>query len=650
MTSLRDAVENVNDVVARSDAGVSIAIALLCMALSAIAVIPFFFFAQPPPAGSASESRMPQTHDMRLHYDQMRSFYEGLKGGSIYPRWEMDTNRGFGAPTTSFYPPAIYYVTSAMFALSGDWTTALMLSLLVVMAGSGAALYLYARETMSRAAACCAMGAYVVLPYHLVDQYQRGAIAELLGFVWMPLMLMCGERLMDRSKREVSGGAIGADAARGSGEAKRRSRVEARRKRWAIVGLAASYGMFVWSHPPTAYQFGLGYGAYVMAAGLMRREWRGVVGVVTGCVLGLGISAAYLLPAALEQNLVRSDYIAQQYPYQDSYVLFMLRPGPDNYFAFFYLVDKMWILGLLVIMVAGITLLAIKPRSIMSVQGLKQRILLWLILGCFASFMMTGESRHVGALLPGIEMGVFAWRMLSIVTLAEALLAGACAHVAFISLRQGRKYEFAFLGSLALLILLGNAAFSWEEVVKPCYNSPAFVPNSEHMNLAMQPRTAQGDIFKLPLVEPAMLARGNGRISVEKWEPEHRGMVVELSKPDRLLIRTFYFPGWTAEVDGEIVNITNGRAMRVQADGSEGYFIRDSGYAAGPRDIEGTPESPQGDLQLGDIAIELAPGIHHVSLDFRDTPIRRLAGMLTCVSVCMLLALMFTPLALRSRQ
>jgi hypothetical protein len=366
--------------------------------------------------------------------------------------------------------------------------------------------------------------------------------------------------------------------------------------------------------------------------------------------LGLGLSAAYLLPAAIEQDLIRSDHIAQQYPYHDSYVLLFLRPNPDHYYAYLHLVDRMWILGLLVILVVAVIMLAFKPRAVRADTGLRRHILSWLILGCFASFMMTAASKPLGLLLPKIEIGVFAWRMLSVVTLVEALLIGACAHAAFTSAKQGRKHEFAFLGALALWIFLGNIGFSWEEVVKPSYNSPAFVPATEHLNLAMQPRTSHCDIFKLPVVEPATLAGGKGHVSVEKWEPEHRAIEVELSEPDHLLIRTFNFPGWTAAVDGEAADIINGRALRVQADGAEESVIRDLSYAGLAPEIEGKPVKVLGELQLGDIIIELPPGAHRVTLDYVDTPARRLAEILTLFSACALAALLFTPPVLRSRH
>ncbi|HKQ07869.1 MAG TPA: hypothetical protein VJ464_22265, partial [Blastocatellia bacterium] len=96
-------------------------VTLLAIGLSLAAVVPFFFMGQTE-AGTASGLRMPTTHDMFLHFDQMRSFYGGLASGEIYPRWEAETNRGFGAATPSFYPPGVYYLTAACFALTRDWT------------------------------------------------------------------------------------------------------------------------------------------------------------------------------------------------------------------------------------------------------------------------------------------------------------------------------------------------------------------------------------------------------------------------------------------------------------------------------------------------------------------------------------------------
>ncbi|MFP5264751.1 MAG: hypothetical protein ACLGJB_22915, partial [Blastocatellia bacterium] len=266
----------------------------------------------------------------------------------------------------------------------------------------------------------------------------------------------------------------------------------------------------------------------------------------------------------------------------------------------------------------------------------------------FASYMMTEWSRPVGELLPKAEIGVFAWRMLSISTLVIALLIAACVQATLEAAKQGRKLESAFLCSLTLCVLLGGVGFSWREVIEPSYNSPAFAPAAEHMNLAMQPRSSQCDVFKLPRVEPAVLAGGKGHVSIERWEPQHRVIQVELSEADRLLIRTFNFPGWTAAVDGAAVDIINGRVLLARPDGEEEYVVRDANYAAS-RTAEGDAAG-DAEFQLGDMAIDLRQGAHTVTLDYRDTPTRRAAGIITLFSIFVLAAMVFAPPMLRSRR
>src|SRR5262249_54214327 len=190
----------------------------------------------------------------------------------------------------------------------------------------------------------------VLGPYHLIDQYQRGAIAELLGFVWMPLMLLAGEELLKS-----------ANAGRGSDSLAKENGTDGspasdvKQKWWfhrglsrmaaAFVLLGVSYGAFIWSHPPTAYQFTLAFGAGMLLLAAMRREWLGLIWIGAGMALGVGLAAAYILPAAMEQNLIHKEYILGSWPYHNTYVFVHEIFNRDQYADFFKRIDWLWGLG-----------------------------------------------------------------------------------------------------------------------------------------------------------------------------------------------------------------------------------------------------------------------------------------------------------------
>jgi len=560
-------------------------IAFFGIGLSAVAVVPFFFMGQSK-GGAAFELRMPTTHDMFLHYDQMKSFYNGLAAGEIYPRWEEDTNRGFGAPTTSFYPPGIYYLTSGFYGVTGDWLRTLLAAQLLMMIASAAALYFYARRVMGRAAAITAMTAYVVFPYHLTDQYHRGAIAELLGFVWMPLILIFCDRLMKAPNADET------------------TRISSRRAAFLdAAGLAICYGAFLWSHPPTAYQFTLGLGVYLLALSFMQREWKGLLVVSAAIALGVGISAAYLVSAAIEQNLIHKEFISETWPYHDTYIFVHSLYSAELYSGFFKLLDWIWISGTALIAGVALLLLAVKRRALDPVPALKQRVVAWVILGGLASFMMVKASMPIGKLIPKLDIGVFTWRMLSITTLVTALLIGALVQAAAVASRNGSRLNRILFGSLAAFMMIGFLGFSAIAVVRPMINVPVFEPETEHMNYATIPATAPDDPGELPDDMPrAELASENGTVSVEQWNPQHRVIHIALTDDDVLLVKTFNFPGWSAAIDGQ------------------------------PEPINTNPE-------MGDMELKVREGKHIVTLDFLDTPARRYGTLITLASVGVIAAL-----------
>ena len=537
--------------------------------LTSMATLPFFVIGEDQKVGCCGGA-MPVTHDSWMHFNQMRSFYRGLASGRIYPRWDDETHGGYGAPTTSFYPPGAYYITSAVYFLTRDWRWVWVGFYWLASFGSAAAIYWYARRTMSRAAGLMAAAVYVFAPYHLINQYQRGAMAEFLSFVWAPLSLLFAERLLGESPW---------------------------RKTWLnAAGLAASFGAFLWSHPPTAYQFLLVFGFCFAIWAIRRSEWRKLAVVGAALLFGSMLAAAYFYPAILEQHLINADDVERTWPYHTSYVYDFGQARYDQAnSAFFIRIDRVWAFNVVAILITAAALFIVKRRS--------GRVWLWTSAGLLSCFLMTKYSAPIGRLIPKIEIGVFSWRMLALASLSGALLVGACVSSPTVREGVGSGFKpFLTVGLLtrpvAGLILLGALAMSAGYVAWPMWRGQSFEPNPDHYNYATLPRGAPREV---PKMEPAQLASGNDRVTIERWTPERCELTVELEEPDQLRLRTTNFAGWIVLVDGEEAKIKEGAVKN--------------------------------------IVIDLPAGEHQVALDFRSTPIRRASNFVTILSFALLISI-----------
>jgi hypothetical protein len=337
-----------------------------------------------------------------------------------------------------------------------------------------------------------------------------------------------------------------------------------------------------------------------------------VVKVGAGLALGIGLAAAYIVPAAVEQNLIHKEYITSSWPYHNTYVFVHDLFNAAVFVDFFHRLNALWIIGCVFIVVAGVALLVFK-RQLDST--LRQRMVLWVMLGGLATFMMHKVSQPLGQLIPKIDIGVFSWRMLSITTLVLALLAGACVEIVRQATKeQQKKLRLAF-GAFGVFILLSGVTFSVLFVVAPVWGAPVFVPEEEHLNAATIPATAPGIPEEYPDDSPKaeLATEDNGEVEIATWEPEHRVIRARLDAADQLWVRTCNFPGWTATADGDVKEILTGE-------------------------------------DLGDIEINLAAGFHEVRLDFLDTPIRRKCERVTLASFGLIALLAVVPLIVRRRK
>lgn len=519
---------------------------------------------------------MPVTHDGAMHLNQMQGFWRGLTSGRIYPRWDDLTHSGFGAPLTSFYPPGVYYLTSLLFAFLRDWQRVQISVNLILFALSGFVVYLYARQRMGRVSSLLVMAIYILAPYHLLNLYQRGALAEQSGFIWMPLILLFADRLMETSPALLN-----------------------KKTMLNMAGLSACFGAWLWTHPPTAYQmvlvFGLALLIYSGAAALIRKpdepNIRGMISIIVALVFGTLPAAAYFYPAIFERNLINSDDIAISWPYHASYVFDNDQKIYDRINdRFFVRIDRIWALNLAILLLAGLVVYLLRHR--LKSESLKRGAWIWFLAGGLAIFLMTKPSSFIGRLIPGIETGVFSWRMLTITSMTSALLAGLCFEISRKSMeKESGSIRLAGFAA-SIVIMAGTLVAGYQLVVQPTYRVEAFRPRPDHFNFATLPKEVPRVV---PTIERASLISGKGIVGVEIWQPEYRKIVVNMESMGQLQIRTSYFAGWAAMIDGQITQISTGN--------------------------------------LNEILINAPVGSHVIELNFKTTPVRMAGNILSCASI-----------------
>ncbi|MDP2649856.1 MAG: 6-pyruvoyl-tetrahydropterin synthase-related protein [bacterium] len=113
-----------------------------------------------------------------------------LKAGVFPVRIVPDLGYGYGYPIFNYYAPLSYYVGAGFVFLGFDAliATKLMMALGVVLAGIF--MYLLAREFFGEFGGIVSGLFYLYAPYHAVDIYVRGDVAEFYAYAFIPLMFL----------------------------------------------------------------------------------------------------------------------------------------------------------------------------------------------------------------------------------------------------------------------------------------------------------------------------------------------------------------------------------------------------------------------------------------------------------------------------
>jgi hypothetical protein len=565
-------------------------------------------------------------NDARHHVYFLFEYNRLVEDGIWWPRWSPDFAFGYGYPFFNIYGPLSHFLAELLLHFGGfSYTGAIEAVFALSIIGSAVAMFLFVRSWLGSAAATLAALVYLYAPYHLLNLYVRANLAESMAFVWLPLCLWTVRQAVQRPAW-----------------------------RW-IAGAAVSYAGLMFTSNLVVVLFTPVLGLYLILLVLLHSQadapaaslrlrllaWlRTGLASAIGLAAGLGLSAAFWIPALVEQRYVRVDqWFAGRYDFRGNFVHFyqlfsprwgfgVSQRGPDDAFGFQ--------LGVAPLVFALIGLLLAWPwlrRQRWEIGAFVAAGLLSLLFT-----LPIGEPLwHLPLIGSILQAAQFPWRWLSITVLCLSVLAGLLAHPAV--MQQGTRLTLPLLGLISVL-LLSSYPYLRVEIREPAEGpvSLAALMRFQQSSDEMTGSTAwvkeiptwspMADLYisQEQAGEPVRPVDTKVDYSNERWPIDYKTLGVESlahnsvmealyfgnqrSEEQRIVFNHFYYPGWRAYL----------------LDGPEGEIVRE------------LPIIPEETGTLGRMTVPIPPGEGYLLIRFEDTT-PRIVGKALSLATLALLAL-----------
>jgi uncharacterized membrane protein len=530
-------------------------------------------------------------HDARHSVYFLQMFDMSIRDGVWYPRWAADMVFGYGYPLWLILAPIPFFVGEAFHFAGFDFVSAVKIVDGLALFLSALTMYLFASRVLGRNAGFVSAIAYTYIPYHLVDLYVRAAQAELVAFVFPPLICWAFHQL-----------------------------ATTRHTRYVPIAAFAYAGLLL-SHISMAVIFTPIVGLHILfllaragsrqqAAGSKRQRsaaFRFLLSAFCAIALALGIAAIFLLPVLLEQRYLTSDpLIGGFFNYRKHFLNAsqLLSPFWGYGYAGENGADQFSLqLGVIPVLFALLALVALSRTR----DAIRAHSAFFALIAAMMIFAMLPVSAPLwDSFAPIVAFVQFPWRLLIVAAFALAFLAGAALHALGDDAR-------GLASGLAVALLFVTASYPYTQ---PQHTEAVFNYQTQ-MEFEIKYGELLGDTIWMtgerpkdsPLVEQYVsgkplqkaIALDDGAIvQTMRYGGQSTDVRVQSNAPTRILFYTRYFPGWTATIDDQ------------------------------PTFIE-----PYGDQGL--ILVRVPAGAHTVRLRFEDTPSRQIGAVISAASAILAL-------------
>jgi hypothetical protein len=476
------------------------------MAIAFLVILPFFFLGNP------------SGHDFEFHVNSWMEVLQQWRQGIVYPRWAAWAHYGYGEARFVFYPPLSWMLGAALGALL-PWRAVPGAFVWLALTLSGCSMFLLAQRWLPRRDALFAAALYAANPYYLVIVYWRSAFAELLAGALLPLLLLCVLRAEQEGRK-------------------------------AIAPLRLIVAAAWLTNAPAAVMVTYSLALLAVVVALARRSPRVLLWAGLAVLLGMGLAAFYVFPAAYEQKWVNiSEVLAPGVRPQDNF-LFTLINDPDH--NRFNLLVSLVAAAEMVLLAGAVGLLRMSRLNsedrVYSPEGKALRVALY-AWAAAATLLMFSGTFLAWRYLPQLRFLQLPWRWLLCLNVAFAIL---------ISMAWRRWLPRLLLCCLMLVVIV----LVWQRVQPPWWDTAADI-DEMRANIAKgvghegtdEYVPAGVDPYEIKQDAPRVTLEGDGeaRINIQQWDPEAKSFSADVTAPGKLVLRLFDYPAWKAEVNGHPV-------------------------------------------------------------------------------------------------
>lgn len=525
---------------------------------TAIAMVsPFFFF------GMASG------HDIAFHMASWLDAASQWKQGVLFPRWTEWANFGYGEPRFIFYPP-LSWMFGAFLGTLIPWKYVGIAFYVAVQTFAGLSAYALLRQVAdSRRSARFGALCFVMNPYALTIIYARSDFAELLAVAFFPILLLAALRLCGI--------------------------LEHSRERLAQILVFAVVFCAVWlSNAPSAVIATYSVAFVFAFSSLQKRTFDPLIRGAEGILVGFGLAAFYIVPAAYEQKWVKITG-ALSSGLEPAHNFLYAKTSDSEHDLFNRIASNIAVM-LLLWTLAGAGMVW---KSLRSANDHKRRAMLAVItaLAAAATLLMFPVTSVLWRYLPELKFVQFPWRWMSVIAL--------CAVVFTAASMKGRLQWIWLLVATASIAgsggYLGNNTW-WDTEDMPSLQTAlqegtGFEGTDEYDPVG-------DDNSDLPPKHPRarFLSAGatpteHREILIERWTAENRRLRATTPQADRIALRLLDYPAWRVTV--------NGNSTRVQ-------------HAPG----------------TAQMIIPVPAGKSHIEIEFTRTLDRTIGGSMTVLTAC----------------